>query len=155
MGGGRGFRIWTAGLLSIAGGLLIIASGFSGHGFVLMVLGYVQSALPSLIGGISAEVASAVILFFALLIALGGVTVVLGGISILERHITLGRLLVMLGGGAGFLGLLITFGYAVATSGVGVAVGDLPYWVGVLLAVLGRRVAKGHKPSAGVAPVSG
>jgi hypothetical protein len=145
-------RIWAAGLLAVVGGLLIIASGFSSHGFILYALGFASVLVPSVIGGLGGNVVRYIIAALALLVALGGMTVVLGGILILAKHMTMGRLLIMLGGGAGFLGLLISFGYIALANGTSEAVAEYPYWLGLILAILGRRVAKGAKPRGAPTP---
>ncbi|HZW85455.1 MAG TPA: hypothetical protein VFE91_06100, partial [Nitrososphaerales archaeon] len=63
--------------------------------------------------------------------------------AILGRHTTTGRVLIYLGGGAGFLGLLISFGYSAYRLGLDPVLGYLPYWLGLALAVAGRRISKG------------
>ena len=62
-------------------------------------------------------------------LTLGGVTVVMGGLAVLLGHKTIGRVLVALGGGASFIGLLISLGYTVFTAGAGTALVGLlrPY----------------------------
>ena len=79
-----------------------------------------------------------------LVIALGGVSVLIGGLTILAGRRTSGRVLIYLGGGAGFLGLMISFGCSFyRLGGVGPVLSYLPYWVGLTMAVVGRRLAKG------------
>ena len=138
------FRSWSAGLLAIAGGALMFESGYASRGFLYMSLGYTEPRIIDFLNGIVADAAVVAIATLELIIALGGVTVAVGGIIILARHSTTGRFLIFLGGGAGFLGLLISFGYSTyKLGGLGPALSYLPYWLGLAFAVTGRRLAKG------------
>ena len=138
----RNRAAWAGGLLSIAGGLLVLASGFAAHGILLTALGVVQGEIPKFLGGIEGLTATVAVEILALLISLGGLTIVAGGAVVLLGHRTLGRLLIALGGGAGLLGLLVSFGYTAFRLGFGPALDNLPYWLGLVLAVGGRWVAK-------------
>lgn len=117
--------------------------GLVNHSFLLSLLGILSKELSIYIGGTTGEVASVAITTISILITLGGVTVAIGGLLILIKHVTTGRTFIALGGGAGFLGLLVSFGYVAFTSGVASAIDHSVYWIGVVLAVIARRVAKG------------
>jgi hypothetical protein len=138
------FRRWIAGLLAIMGGVLMLESGYTSRGFLYMALGYAEPQILDLLKGIAADAALIAIFVLELVIALGGLTVAVGGIIILARHSTTGRILIFLGGGAGFLGLLVSFGYSTyRLGGFGPVLSYLPYWLGLALAIVGRRLAKG------------
>jgi hypothetical protein len=138
------FRRWTAGILAIMGGILMLGSGYTSRGFLYMALGYTEPRIVDFLNGILADAAVLTIAILELTIGLGGLTVAVGGIIILARHSTTGRILIFLGGGAGFIGLLISFGYSTyKLGGLGPAVSYLPYWLGLAFAVVGRRLAKG------------
>ncbi len=138
------FRRWTAGILAIVGGILMLGSGYTSRSFLYLALGYTEPRLIDFLNGMVADAAVFAIAALELIIALGGVSVAVGGIIILARHSTTGRILIFLGGGAGFLGLLISFGYSTyKLGGLGPALSYLPYWVGLAFAVVGRRLAKG------------
>ncbi len=140
-----GIRASIAGVLAVVGGILMLASGYASRGFLYTALGYGASEVPSLLSGFAGSMALLAITVLELVIALGGLTVAIGGLVILSRHTTTGRLLIYLGGGAGFLGLLISFGYSVyKLGGLDPVLAYLPYWVGLALAVTGRRLAKGR-----------
>jgi hypothetical protein len=139
------FFIWTSFVLALAGGLLMVASGFAAHGFMLSILNDVAAAIPSYLGGIAGITADLAILIVAVLISLGGVTVVVGAFMILRRHITLGRILLALGGGTGFIGLFISFGYAALTKGLTSALGQAPYWLGLVLVIVAGRAARASR----------
>jgi hypothetical protein len=137
-------RLYLAGALAVAGGLLMLASGYTSRGFLYSALGYAVPQVTDVFSGAVANAVVAAITALELVIALGGITVVLGGLVIMTHHTTIGRLLIYLGGGAGFLGLLISFGYsAYRLGGVDPVLYYLPYWVGLALAIFARRLAKG------------
>ena len=139
-----GLRRRLAGGLAVAGGLLMLLSGYVSRGFLYAALGYAEPRVSDFLSGAPAAAAILAITTVELIVALGGVTVVAGGIAILYAHTTVGRVLIYLGGGAGFLGLLVSFGYsAYRLGGLDPVLSYLPYWVGLALAVVGRRLAKG------------
>ncbi|MDE1852127.1 MAG: hypothetical protein KGI38_00050 [Thaumarchaeota archaeon] len=139
-----GIRIYAAGTLAIIGGLLMVGSGYNSRGFLYQALGYAEPHVSDFLNGAAASVAVIAITIIEVLIALGGLTVLIGGLIILARHTTGGRVLIYLGGGAGFLGLLISFGYSMyKLQGLDPVLAYLPYWVGLTMAIVGRKVAKG------------
>jgi len=122
----------------------MLGSGYASRGFLYTALGYAEPRISYFLNGFAAGTIVLVITMLELIIALGGLTVAVGGIIILARHSTIGRILIFLGGGAGFLGLLISFGYSTyKLGGLGPILSTLPYWLGLALAVVGRRLAKG------------
>ena len=127
--------------LAFIGGGLIVASGFTVHGFLLYVLSLVSDRLPGIIPTEIAIPLSITASVLSALVALGGITVLLGGIALYRRHIFVGRFLIALGGGASFLGFLVTIGYAVVTEGVASVELHSQYWIGVVVAVLARWLA--------------
>jgi hypothetical protein len=139
-----GARAYTAGILALVGGLLMVGSGYASRGVLFTALGYAEPHLSDFLSGAALSAAVLAITALELVIGLGGLTVMIGGIIIIARHFTIGRTLIWLGGGAGFIGLLLGFGYAVyKLGGIDPAVSYLPYWIGLALAVAGRRLAKG------------
>ena len=127
--------------LAFIGGGLIIASGFSVHGILLSLLSLVSGGIPTVLPGAIAIPLSITVSFLSALVALGGVTVLLGGIALYRRHIFVGRFLIALGGGASFLGFLLSIAFAVATQGVASVDAHSQYWIGVVVAILARRLA--------------
>ncbi len=132
-----------AGSLAIIGGALMVASGFAVHGFLLstltLVSGHVSEFLPS-------EVSPLIVIILEILtglIALGGITVILGGLALLVyARALLGRILIALGGGAGLLSFLVSLGYSMLTAGPLTLSIHAAYWTGLVLAVVARRIAK-------------
>ena len=122
----------------------MVASGYVSRGFLYTALGYAEPRVSDVLSGAMANAAVLAITLLEFIIALGGLAVAIGGFVILASHTTTGRVLIYLGGAAGFLGLLISFGYTVyRLGGLSPVLSYLPYWAGLTLAVLGRRFAKG------------
>ena len=122
----------------------MVVSGYAARGFLYQALGYAEPHLSDLLNGGVASTAVIVVTLVQFVIGLGGLTVMAGGLVVLANHTSIGRFIILLGGAGGFLGLLISFGYsAYKVGGVGPVLYYLPYWAGLLLAVLGRRLAKG------------
>ena len=138
-----GIKLWVSGILAIIGGFLMVASGYVSRGFLFIALGYAAPEVSQYLAGMAADAILLAIAILEFIIALGGLTVLLGGASILWHHVRTGRILIFLGGGAGLLGLLISFGYTVFRLGIAPAISYAPYWVGILMAVAARRLAKG------------
>ena len=139
-----GVRLYLAGVIAIAGGLLMLGSGYSSRGFLYQALNIAEPRVSDVLSGMAANAAVLAIVIVELIIALGGLSVIIGGLIILTHHTTIGRTLIYLGGGAGFLGLIISFGYsAYKLGGLDPVLAYLPYWVGLALAVTGRRLARG------------
>ncbi len=121
----------------------MVASGFAVHGFLLsaltLVSGHVSEFLPS-------EVSPLIVIFLEILtglIALGGITVILGGLALLVyARALLGRILIALGGGAGLLSFLVSLGYSMLTAGPLTLSIHAAYWTGLVFAVVARRIAK-------------
>jgi hypothetical protein len=139
-----GARAYAAGALALVGGLLMFASGYTSRGILYTALGFAEPRISDLLSGAALGAAVVAITVLEFIIALGGLTVAVGGLLLLTHHISTGRVLVWLGGGAGFLGLIFGFGYAVyRLGGLGPVLTYLPYWVGLVMAIVGRRLAKG------------
>lgn len=139
-----GLRTYAAGGLAVVGGLLMLGSGYASRGFLYTALGYAEPHLSDFLNGAALSAAVVGVTALELVIGLGGLTVLAGGLIIIASHTTTGRVLIWLGGGAGFIGLLLGFGYsAYRLGGIGPVIAYLPYWVGLALAIFGRRLAKG------------
>ena len=139
-----GSKVYVAGLFAIVGGLLMLGSGYTSRGFLYTALGYAEPHISDFLNGMAASSVVVAITLLELITALGGLTVLVGGLVIASGHTSVGRTFIYLGGGAGFIGLLISFGYSVyKLGGIDPVLSYLPYWVGLTLAVTGRRLAKG------------
>lgn len=116
-------------------------SGFETHGFFISIIYYVSVNLASHLPSILQRLMSLVFGFLSILISLGGITVIAGGVALLARHSWLGRMLIALGGGAGFVGLAIGLAYYSFVSGLSGTVLHIEYWIGVGLAATARWLA--------------
>jgi hypothetical protein len=134
--------ITVSAVLALIGGLLIITSGYRSHGFLITILGLADQKFGSQLPGTLQWFTSLSITVLGAVIALGGILVVLGGVIIALKHIWMGRLLIGLGGGVGFLGIAIALGVAVFTSGFGTILTHLDYWLGVVVASVASQLAK-------------
>jgi len=135
-------RLWAGGLLAMIGGFLMIWSGYVSRGLLYQAIG---AEIPAYLTGSLASTALLTISVLEWINALGGVTVIVGGLVLVSGHARTGRIVILLGGGAGLLGLLASFGYSAYNLGLGQTFAYAPYWVGLIFAVVGRRVAKGAR----------
>jgi hypothetical protein len=125
---------------AFAGGLLLIFSGYRTSSFLLSVLSIAQqqSIVPAdikTILGIAGPILSAII-------SLGGLLVLAGGGLLIAKHKSTASILIALGGGFGFLGIVIALGYAVYSSGLSTIITHTDYWIGVLIASIAREIGK-------------
>ncbi|MCL4519865.1 MAG: hypothetical protein M1587_11790 [Thaumarchaeota archaeon] len=126
--------------LAILGGLLLIVSGYRTSSFILTVLSFSekQAAVPSEVK----TVITIAIPILTFVISLGGILVICGGILLLLKHKTSATFLIALGGGVGFIGIIIGLGYNVYEFGPAAIIAHFDYWIGVLVASIGRALAK-------------
>jgi hypothetical protein len=128
--------------LAIVAGFLILLSGFRTQSFLASTVPYFEQKLGSYIPYLAQVTIDAALLVLSFIIALGGLAVILGGVLILLKHLTTGKLLMALGGGVGFIGIAIALGYSIYTSGFGILVDHIDYWIGLAVASIARYVAK-------------
>ena len=136
-----GASIITGGILAIIGGSLIMNSGFGTRSFIITVLSYSDQKFGSGLPDLARLTFNAAIFVLSAVIALGGLVAVLGGLLVLLKHRTMGKLLIALGGGMGFLGILISMGYDVVTTGLRVLATHFEYWIGIVIASVGRYLS--------------
>ena len=128
----------SGGILAILGGLLILGSGFRTSSFLLTLLSYSSGKYATVLPYPVDFATRAALTVLGFIIALGGLSAILGGILALLKHRTIGKLFVALGGGIGLIGIGIAVGYAIYTSGPSILVTHIEYWIGVLIASVGR-----------------
>ena len=138
----------------MVGGVLMIYSGYVSHSLLYQAADTVALNYLDL-SGFAASTVTLAISILELLNALGGITVIIGGLVLISGHGRTGRLIILLGGGAGLLGLLVSFGYASYKLGLDQTLSYAYYWIGLILAVGARMVSKGARNQVKVpAPVS-
>ena len=93
----------AAEILAIVGGILVVFSGFETQGAASSCPQVRRAQDLSDAGGIPGLTVELAVGFVAFLIALGGSTVIIRGLSVIFRRLPVSRFLIMLRGGAGFL----------------------------------------------------
>ena len=136
-------RLYASGTMAVAGGLLMFLGGVASHSILLWILPLLQQQVVADLPGPTQTGTTLFVDVIATLVSLGGITVVFGGLLLFGGRRSTGRTLIALGGGAGFLGLALALGYTALESGLSSVAAHAGYWLGVVLAVLARRFAKG------------
>ncbi len=93
----------TAGILAVVGGLFILIGGGTGMARFLSEL---SEIVQDLLGGKN-ETVETIFWILIIIAALGGISVILGGILLYKEHITTGKILIALGAGIGIIGLIL------------------------------------------------
>ena len=132
----------TAGILCIVGGALLVVAGTIGMKPLLEeILKYIQPAVDA------SPILAIVFRVLIFIAALGGISVIIGGLLMLYMP-KLGKLLVILGAGLGLFGFLIPMSLAWYQ---GIPINDLfkgyvsstwGYVLGIMLTIIGRLIAK-------------
>lgn len=133
--------IISGGILAIVGGLLILQSGVGTRSFLLSVISISEQRFGGDLPGIAKSLINLFILALSSLISLGGLLAIIGGILVLLKHRFSGKIIIALGGGMGFLGIAISLSYDVFTQGLSAIVLHIPYWIGILIASIGRSLS--------------
>jgi hypothetical protein len=133
--------IVAGGILAIIGGILIITSGFRTGSFLVTAAKFSEAQFGSLLPGQALSLIQIGLIALSFVIGFGGFLAILGGILIISKHVTIGKILLGLGGGVGFIGIAISMGYAIYVSGFSVLATHFDYWLGVLIASIARYLA--------------
>ncbi|MHB2036427.1 MAG: hypothetical protein ACYCPW_06750 [Nitrososphaerales archaeon] len=129
---------YRRGILAIIGGILILQSGVATRSFLVTAISYSDQKFGGTLPGIAQSTIQIALLVLSSIISLGGLVAIVGGVLVLLKHRLIGKILIALGGGLGFLGIAISMGYDVFTTGVSVILTHFQYWIGVLIATIGR-----------------
>lgn len=141
MGNKSRASIIVGGILAITGGTIIVLSGYHTGSFLLTAANYSEARFGSYIPGKALSAIQVALLVLSFVIGFGGLLAVLGGFLVIAKHLTIGKILIGLGGGIGFIGIAIAVGYAVYVNGFTVLVTHADYWIGVVIATIGRYFA--------------
>src|SRR5271169_1879701 len=133
--------IIVGGILAIIGGVLIITSGFRTGSFLVTAASYSEAKFGSLLPGQALTTIQIALIVLSFVIGFGGLLAILGGVLVMSKHLTIGKILIGLGGGVGFIGIAISVGYAIYVNGFSILVTHVDYWLGVLIASIGRYLA--------------
>lgn len=133
--------IIAGGILAVFGGILILQSGVGTRSFLLIVVSISEQRFGGSFPGVAKSLINLVIITLSSLISVGGLLAILGGALVLLNHRFSGKILIALGGGMGFIGIAISLAYDVFTEGLSAIVLHVPYWIGVLIASIGRSLS--------------
>jgi hypothetical protein len=134
--------IIAGGILAIIGGVLILESGVATRSFLVLAVSYSEQRFGGALPGIAQYTIRIAVLVLSAIISLGGLVAIVGGLLVLLKHRLTGKILIALGGGMGFLGIVISMGYDIfTTSGLSVIMTHFQYWIGVAIASIGRYLA--------------
>jgi uncharacterized membrane protein len=100
----------TAALLAVIGGVLILVGGGTGMAGFLTEL---SNIIQDLFGGKN-QIVETIFWILIFIAALGGLSVIIGGLLINKNHIIAGKILITLGAGMGIIGLIISLISALA-----------------------------------------
>jgi hypothetical protein len=131
----------VGGILAMIGGAIIVASGYRTGSFLVTAASYSEAKFGSLLPGQALSAIQIGILALSFLIGFGGLLAILGGVLVIAKHLTIGKILIGLGGGVGFIGIAISVGYAIYVNGFSILATHADYWIGVVIATIGRYLA--------------
>jgi len=123
------------------GGAIIVASGYRTGSFLVTAASFSEAKFGSLLPGEALSAIQIALIVLSFVIGFGGLLAILGGALVIAKHLTIGKILIGLGGGLGFFGIAISAGYAIYVHGFSVLVTHVDYWIGVLIATVGRYLA--------------
>lgn len=133
--------IIAGGVLAVVGGVLILQSGVGTRSFLLTVISISNQKFGGTLPGIAKSLINVVILVLGSLISLGGLLAIIGGVLVLLKHRFSGKILIAFGGGMGLLGIAISLAYDVFTEGLSAIILHIPYWIGIVIASIGRYLS--------------
>ncbi|MCF2138126.1 MAG: hypothetical protein K9W43_12920 [Candidatus Thorarchaeota archaeon] len=139
----------TSLVLSLLGGLLLIASGVSG---AIGIVGDILDNIDFIFGPDAAVTFEIIVGILAALTIMCGVGIIIGGIVMTTTRVELGRNIVLVAVGTGVLGLFLSLVQAVLVGQLymswSVQVAQSVGWVGAILAVEARIIAEQRAVSA-------
>jgi hypothetical protein len=141
MGNKSRASIIAGGILAITGGAIIVFSGYHTGSFLLTAANYSEARFGSYIPGGALSAIQVGLLVLSFVIGFGGLLAIFGGILVIAKHQTVGKIFIGLGGGVGFIGIAIAVGYAVYVNGFSILITHVDYWIGVVVATIGRYLA--------------
>jgi hypothetical protein len=132
-------------ILCLIGGVLLVTHGATGSIGFLQLIADIPTLFPQLLGIVwLIKLVLYVLIFLA---GLGGISVIIGGFFLTKGRLTSGKFLIMLGAGLGLIGLLVSLGQILYTSGFGALVSFIMVasqsagWVGAVLSIIARMTA--------------
>ncbi len=131
---------------------MLITNGATGSIGFLQLVADIPTLFPQLLGIMWLINLVLYVSFF--LAGLGGISVIIGGSLLTKGRLRTGKLLIGLGAGLGLIGLLVSLGEMLYTSGLGAVVSFIMVasqsagWVGAVLSIIARLTAGKSKQTA-------
>jgi hypothetical protein len=123
--------------------LLIIANAIATLGLYGDIITHASALFPE-----ASEIMGMILNVLLFIVGLGGIAVVIGAFLLSAGRVGLGKFIIGLAAGMSLIGLIITLVEVVLISGVAGVINFIgvmsqaPGWVGAVLTILGRRMAK-------------
>jgi len=140
-------RRFFVGSLAIVAGIILIVAGERGS---TTFIGKILEFSLNYLDGYMAEIVSIILRVLTILAALGGITVVLGGLLIYGKMSFFGRFIITIGAGMGILGFAVTIifsllqGWAYTLSFV-LSISQSLGWIGIIMAIIAIQLSKYSK----------
>ncbi|MHA1770466.1 MAG: hypothetical protein ACTSYL_12145 [Candidatus Thorarchaeota archaeon] len=136
-------------MLSLIGGLLLIASGVSG---AIGIVGNILHNIDFLFGPEVALTFEIIVGILAVLTIMCGIGIIIGGFVMTTPRVELGRNIILVAVGTGVLGLFLSLVQAILVGQLymswSVQIAQSVGWVGAILAVEARIIAEQRAVSA-------
>jgi len=91
--------IIAGGILAMVGGAFIVTSGFRTGSFLVTAASYSEAEFGSLLSAQELSTIQIALIVLIFVISFGGLLAILGGVLVLSKHLTIGKILIGLGGG--------------------------------------------------------
>ena len=124
---------------------MLITNGATGSIGYLQLIADIPVLFPQLLGTL--WLINIILYVLVFLAGLGGIGVIIGGFLLTKGRLSSGKLLIGLGAGLGLIGLLVSLGQLLYTSGLGAVVNFVMVasqsagWVGTVLSIIARLAA--------------
>jgi hypothetical protein len=134
------FRNFLSFTISVPAGMLLLLKGITGPiETYAWLLNYLSSGIIT--NELIQSIITTTLLILIFISSLGGIAVVAGGFFVWKNHITMGKLLISLGAGVGFLWVLFLI-FTLASTGDLFSQYSVIGWAGLILAFIARLLAK-------------
>jgi hypothetical protein len=134
------FRNLLSFTISVPAGILLLLKGITGPTETYArLLNYLSSGIIT--NELIQSIITTTLLILIFISSLGGIAVVAGGFFVWKNHITVGKLLISLGAGVGFLWVIFLV-FTLASTGNLFSQYSVIGWTGLTLAFIARLLAK-------------
>lgn len=137
MGASRNFLSFA---MSVPAGILLLLKGITGPTETYAwLLNYLSNGIIA--DELIQSIITTTLLILIFISSLGGMAVVAGGFFVWKNHISIGKLMISLGAGVGFLWVIFLI-FALASTGDIFSQYSVIGWIGLILAFIARLLAK-------------